>query len=111
MYRIAHENESVPQYLLELANHTEAQYELVDEIVDIGEADDGIFLQVRWMGLPDIIDHTWVKLEDLNEDIPDALALFLSKHKKNKKLVKKAKATIGLREWTNVRCTLIHGAV
>ena len=91
MYRLGDENQPVSKKLLELADRSEAQYEIVGKIVDIGEDHDGIFLQVQWLGLPDAIDRTWLPLKSMNEDMPEAVLEFLNQHKQNKKLVKMAK--------------------
>ncbi len=47
-------------------------------------------IQTSWEGLPDKEDFTWQSLQELHEDVPDALTKLLTKSKK-KKFVKKAK--------------------
>lgn len=56
-YRAGDENKLVPESLLELARSSEAKYELVERIHDIGEYKDG------WQGLPDLRDRTWVSID------------------------------------------------
>lgn len=94
LYRNDDHNKPVSESLLELADRTEAQYELVDKIIGIGEDHDGIFLHVQWLGLPDEIDRTWVPLTSLFEDMPDMVQEFLRTHIKEKSLVKRAKQSI-----------------
>ena len=96
LYRHASENSVVSKELLDLADRSEAQYELVEKIIAIGEEHYGIFLQVQWLGLPDAIDYTWVSLKTLFEDMPDFVTEFLNSHKKNKTLIKNAKQAINL---------------
>lgn len=58
LYRPARENTQVSNELLDLAERSEAQYELADKIVAIGEDHDSIFFQVCWLGLPGEINFT-----------------------------------------------------
>lgn len=94
-YRAAAENTIVTPRLLELADKTEVRYEVVDSILDLGEAEDGLFFQVRWEGLPDKRDSTWVKIKNLFEDMPAAVCEFLSTCKK-KNLVRKANQQLNI---------------
>ena len=94
LYRAADENTTVSKALLDLADRSEAQYELVEKIIGIGEDHNGIFLNVQWLGLPDPIDHTWVSLASLHEDMPDTVIEFLHSHNKSKALVNRAKQAI-----------------
>ncbi len=96
LYKARDENAPVAAALLKLADHTESRYELVESIKDIGEAEDGIHVQVEWAGLPDKCDWTWVPLHNLYEDMPIALTDFLNTHRKNKKIVAKAKRALHL---------------
>lgn len=89
------ENTTVPPRLLELAEKTEARYEVVDTILDLGQAKDGLFFQIRWEGLPDKQDYTWVEINTLFKDIPVAAAEFLSSCKK-RKLVRIAREQLGI---------------
>ena len=84
------DNTDVLPRLLELADKTEVVYEVVDSILDLGQADDGLFFQFRWEGLPDKKDYTWVDIDALFEDMPDAVNEFLSSCSK-KKLVRLAR--------------------
>ena len=84
----------VSKELMDLAERTEARYELMENLMNIGEDDDGIHIQVQWLGLPDQRDWIWVPLPTLLEDAPDMLTSFLSMFKKKKALVPKAKQHI-----------------
>lgn len=89
-YRAQHDGTTVSEELLEQAEHLEANYEIVDELIDIGEASDGIFVQVQWYGLPDKCDWTWNELNQLQQDVPQKLDNFLSTTSK-KQLAQKAR--------------------
>ncbi len=56
--------------------------EIVDNLLDIGEADDGLHVQVQWEGLPDKVDWTWNAVTQLYEGVPEKLMEFLQKAKK-----------------------------
>lgn len=43
----------VPKEMIELAEATETRYEVVENIIEVGKAPDGLFFQVQWEGLPD----------------------------------------------------------
>ncbi len=94
-YKTRDENAPVAGALLKLADHTESGYELVEAIRDIGKAEDGIHIQ-EWAGLPDKCDWTWISLHNLYEDMHIALTKFLQTHRKNKKVVAKAKRALYL---------------
>lgn len=93
-YRTAEENAPVTSDLMELASRTEAKYELVEAIHDIGEDKDGLFLHVEWTGLPDKRDWTWVSLTDMCSDVPDMTRAFLSRKSGRKTLIAKAKTIL-----------------
>lgn len=86
---------TVPQEMIDIALRTEARYEVVEKILDIGEAPDGIFFQVQWDGLPDKEDWTWQPAADLYADIPDGVRHFLSTCRK-KTLVSKLKLQLSI---------------
>lgn len=48
----------VPQEVINLADNSESRYEVVSEIVDIGQDKDEIWFRVIWDGLPDERDWT-----------------------------------------------------
>ncbi len=81
--------------MLQLAEHTEARFEMVEKIQDISKDKDGIFLHVQWAGLPDKSDWTWVAVEDMHQDVPIMLFEFLDSTKK-KKMAKEAKKLLRL---------------
>lgn len=89
-YRAALRGEEVSPELRNQAEHMEAKFEVVEELVDIAEGDRGIFIQVKWLGLPDKCDWTWQSLQELYEDIPDRLHQYLQGGRRKKKLKKKA---------------------
>ena len=79
--------------IIEHATHTEASYDMIEEILDIGEEDRVLWLRLKWLGLPDKKDYTWQTLAILMEDVPDMVIQYLDKCKK-KRLVKKARGYI-----------------
>lgn len=85
----------VPQDMLDLADQTETRYEVVAEIIDISEAKDGLFFQVKWNDLPNKRDYTWQPVKELYADIPDTVTAFLASSKK-RKLVNQAKLQLGI---------------
>lgn len=42
----------VLEELVDLAEKTETRYEVIGELIDLGEADDGLFFQLVWDCLP-----------------------------------------------------------
>jgi len=48
-----------------------SKYELINRFLEIGEAPDGIFVKVQWVGLSDNCDWTWNSVVQLHEDVPD----------------------------------------
>ena len=76
-YSNAMDNTEVSSEVLELADKSESRYEIVDAIVALGKAPDGIFFKVRWDGLPDERDHTWHDIHQLYQDIPQKVKEFL----------------------------------
>lgn len=86
-YQDSLNGKKVSDDMLDLVERTESQYEIIKRIVDIGEADDGIFLRVVWNGLPDERDWTWQKAQEHFVDIPDIVKHFLIHHKNKPDLV------------------------
>lgn len=85
----------VSKDMLDIAERTETRYEIVDAIVDIGEASDGLFFQVQWEGVHDKRDGTWRPIAELYAEIPDVVDSILSSSPK-KKNVNKAKSQLHL---------------
>lgn len=81
----------VLQETLDLADRTQSSYEIIDKIIDIQQAPDGIFFQVQWECLPDKRDWTWHSISELYDDVPDIVKQFLNNHTKKKNLISKAK--------------------
>ena len=71
------------------AEHTEANYETIEEFLELGEDPSGVYVRIRWAGLPDERDSTWQEVGELSEDVPEMLEVFL-KSCKDKGLVSKA---------------------
>lgn len=66
----------IPKDELDLSDKTETRYEVVDEIVYVGEHPDGIFFQVKCYGLTDKRGYTWHPVQDLCTDIPEKVIGF-----------------------------------
>lgn len=96
LYRHSKESVAVSQDLLDLANRSEGQYEIVDRIVDIEEESDVILLNIQWLGLPNVVDRTWVSLQTMFEDMPDTVIDFIQTQKAKKTLIKPTKQSINL---------------
>ena len=86
----------VPKEMMDLAERTESRYEVVEKILDIGEAPDGLFFRVQWEGLPDKRDWTWKAVSELYADIPDIVTDFLRTFKSKKTLVSKVKRQLSI---------------
>lgn len=85
----------LPQAMLDLADHTEARYEVIDKILDISEVDNEIWFQVMWDGLRDKRDWTWQRAKILYADVPETVRQFLDTCKK-KALTAKTKHHLGI---------------
>lgn len=85
----------VSEELVEHAEYSESTFEMVEDLMDIGEDNDGIHIRVKWAGLPDEKDWTWNAVEDLYVDVPDNVLEFLGASKKSK-LLSKARKTLHL---------------
>lgn len=95
-YRDDLNGKPVSENLKNHAQHTETKFEVIDEIVDIGEEDDTIWFRIKWMGLPDEKDFTWQRIDILYEDAPDMLNNFLDTFTRKKKVLKKARDYVSL---------------
>lgn len=58
-YRASLLGSVIPDEMLDIAEKNESRYEVIDEIVDVGRAEGGLFFQVKWGGLLDQRDMTW----------------------------------------------------
>lgn len=61
----------VSNELLQQAVHIETTFEMVDKLLQIGEANDALFIQVKWLGQHGNVDWTWQPLQALYDDAPD----------------------------------------
>jgi len=95
LYRAKLDGSFVSRKLCKQAGHIEAKLEIVDKLLDIGEADDGIFVQVQWLGQRDRVDWTWQPLLEIHQDLPERLLEFPTKTRK-KRISKKAQAALGI---------------
>ncbi len=95
LYRSHLDGTSMSTKLLKQAEHIEAKFEMVDMILDIREADDGIFFQVQWLGKPDKVDWTWQSITEMYEDVPERVQEFLnSAQRTRKRVVRKARTAL-----------------
>lgn len=97
-YRDSLLGQEVPKDMLQLAETTEARYEVVESIKDIGEAPDGLFFHVQWEGLPDKRDWTWHPIAELHSDIPDMVTNFLRQFKFKKPIASKIRKQLNLKK-------------
>lgn len=95
-YRDALRGKTIPTETMDLAARTESKYETVHAILDVGEAEDGLFFRVQWDGLPDKRDWTWHAVDVMYEDIPDMVTEFLDAFKGKKTIVAKIKRQLKL---------------
>ena len=94
-YRAGMDSVSVSRECLEQVEHLESKYEIIEQLMDIGEAADGIFVQIQWSSLPDKCDSTWNEIKQLHIDVPGKLEEFLNVTTR-KKVAEKAKSLLGL---------------
>ena len=95
-YRDSLLGKTVTKEMMDLAERTESRYEVVEKIVDVGEAPDGLFFRVQWEGLPDKRDWTWQPVSELYADIPDIVLSFLKKFKPKKALISRIKRQLSI---------------
>lgn len=86
----------VSQEMFDLAERTESRFEVVEKLLDVGEAPDGLFFRVQWEGLPDKRDWTWQPVSELYSDIPDTVVNFLKAFKSKNSLVSKIKRKLSI---------------
>jgi len=94
-YRSRFEGTEVPQTVIDLADHVKARFEIIEKILDLGRATDGLFAKVQWPGLPDSTDHTWHPIAELYADVPDLLVDLLRSTEK-KALASQAANQLGI---------------
>lgn len=94
-YSAIQDGTEVPAAVLELADRTEARYEVLRRITDIADEDTVCWLRLEWDGLPDERDWTWARLTDVHEDVPEMVQEFLHSCT-NKKLATSAAAQLGI---------------
>lgn len=103
LYRSDLDGKPVSSRLMKQVEHLEARYEMIERLHNIDETNEGIFIQVQWLGQPDRTDWTWQPLLQLYEDVPERVAGFLRLCKK--KLAKKALQQLNL----SSDATAFHG--
>ena len=81
---------------MDLAERIESRYEIVEKIVDVGEAPDGLFFRVQWDGLPDQRDWTWQPDEVLYADILTIVKDFLATTSAKESIVSKIKRQLNI---------------
>ena len=96
MYRAGMDCVSVCRKCLEQVEHLESKYEIIEQLMDIGEAADGIFVQMQWSGLPDKCHWTWNEIKQLHIDVPGKHEAFLNVTTR-KTLAEIAQSLLGLK--------------
>ena len=81
---------------MDLVERTASRYEVVERIMNIGEAPDGYLFQLQWKNLQDKRDWTCNSITDLYADIPDMVKDFISKCKSKKTILFKVKRQLNL---------------
>ena len=77
LYRPDMDGRNVSPALLKLAEHSEACYQIAEDIRGIREVGGELQVCVEWAGLPDRSDWTWEPLTQVFEDMPGRLQDFL----------------------------------
>lgn len=111
LYRACRESKPVWKNWWTFAERTEARYELIHNIVDIGEDRNGIFLQVQWLGLPDEWYWKWVPLADLYSDVLDTVMEFFRSQMTKRTLLLRSMKDIGLYNWHCTRTEKLRGRI
>lgn len=75
---------------MNLAECTEAQYELIENILDICEDLDGVVLRVEWLGHSYERDCTWIHISGLYADVRNTVETFLCFVTSKRKLIERA---------------------
>ncbi len=71
LYRAGSNGKEPSGNLLEHIKHSEAKYEIVEKLMDVGKTEDRIFIQIKCTGLFDKQDWTWNELNELYQDEPE----------------------------------------
>ncbi len=58
IYKADWDGKTVSKKLLEHVENSEAKYEMIENLINIGEDGNDVFIQVQWSGLPDKVDWT-----------------------------------------------------
>lgn len=87
-YMSKREGTEVNEKLLSYAQFAEENYQVVKAIRNIGQNQDGTFLQIEWEGLPDTEDFTWEPVRQVKEDVPGLLEDFL--HSPGNRVIKRS---------------------
>ena len=82
--------------MLEFVNRINANYEVVQEIMNVEEFDGTFHFQVKWEGLPDQKDWTWKDAQTLHTDIPDMVENYLRNTKAKPKFRRQVCASLNL---------------
>lgn len=73
---------------MDLADRSEASYEVLGKILDIGSAEGNLWLKLRWDSVPDERYFTWSKVKDVFDGVPDMVIAFLQeKGKRGLKII------------------------
>lgn len=86
---------TVSNELLSQAAHIETTLEIADKLLQIGEADDGLLIQIQLLGQPDKVYWTSQPLQALFDDVPDKV-LSLLRTSKRTRLARKALTELGI---------------
>ena len=69
-YKDSLHGSAIPKEMLDIAERSEARFEFIEKIIDIGEAPDGLIFHFAWERLPDKRDWTCQPAAELFVDIP-----------------------------------------
>ncbi len=95
LYSGSLDNSEIPAAKLDFPDRSDSRYEVLESIVNIGEAPNGLHFQLRWDGLPDQRDLTWGPISTIYQDVPDMVLDFLRTTRK-KRLAAKAASQLGI---------------
>lgn len=77
LYRADMDGQDVHSELLKVADHSEANYQIIQALRDIREVDGELQIYIEWKGLPDEVDWNWEGLLRVREDVSGRLNDFL----------------------------------
>lgn len=69
LYRRSENNEKPSSKLKRHIEHSEVQYEHIEELVDIGDGEHSLLVQAKRLGLPDECDFTCQSIAELYEEV------------------------------------------